>query len=816
MRQQQMQGVPGGPVRPWRAGAFGLAFTMLGGIVLPAISILVETTSHICAETFFDPIPTTWHVVMVVFVPLAQLQVWLAVEKGSTERPVLLGLANAAAIGISLFYTIIYLPLLPLAFAALIFMGLGVLPMAPLFSLVSAIVLRRKLRRIAPPSHAVRWRGLVVGLALSLAAVVPVELPIAMTRVGLQMASRASSPERRTRGLRLLRDYGNRDYLLRACYERTGEADLTGFLFSLKDPVTPFEAREIYYRLTGETFDTSRPPKRLKGELRPEDTFDFDPDQGGERIAGKLKGLSLSGSLMDGSVDADAAVGYVEWTLTFKNVSGTQREARAEVQLPPGGVVSRLTLWVNNEPREAAFAGRARTRAAYQEVVHVERRDPVLVTTAGRDRVLVQAYPVPPQGGELKLRFGISVPLVLEDRSRGLLRLPHFLDRNFGIPEEVKHSVWVESKRPLEAESNRMRAERPEENVYALRGTYSDAELSDPANVVRAERDAGVAEVWTRDPSKPREVIRQFIREGETLAPSRVVLVVDTSRSMKEHAAEIAAALKSLPPNVETRLILADGNGAYEEGFSQHAASGNASELARLVEAVSFEGGADNVPALTKAWEVAAERQGGVVVWVHGAQGLQMWPVAELRRVIERRADGPVLYTVQAANGADRIEEGLDGVHSVKAVPRLGRLQSDLERLFAQLSGQRRTLEFVRVSEKLARGADSPGGKETSSHLARLWANDEVARLMTSQEKDANERAVQVAAQYQLVTPVSGAVVLETAQQYDKAGLQPVEAGTVPTIPEPEMVLLVGVAAAILLFMFWRQRAQRRASGPVR
>ncbi len=95
--------------------------------MLPVISIMVETTSHICAQTFFDPIPTLWHVIMVVFVPLAHFQVWLAVDKGSTERPVLLGLANAAAIGISACYTIVYLPLLPLAFAALVLMGLGLL-----------------------------------------------------------------------------------------------------------------------------------------------------------------------------------------------------------------------------------------------------------------------------------------------------------------------------------------------------------------------------------------------------------------------------------------------------------------------------------------------------------------------------------------------------------------------------------------------------------------------------------------------------------------------------------------------------------------
>lgn len=799
-------------MRPLRRESLVLAFTMFGGVVLPAVSILVETASHICAETFFDPIPTLWHVIMVVFVPLAHLQVWLAVRKGSTERPVLLGLANAVAIGISAFYSIIYLPLLPLAFVALILAGMGLLPMTPFFSLATGIILRRQLRRIAPPSYAVKWRGLVAGLALSLAAVVLVELPITLTRIGLQMASTASQPERRARGLRLLRDYGNRDYLLRACYQRMGEAtDLVGFLFSFGNPVTSQEAREIYYRVTGETFDTSRPPRRLKGQLQPDDTFDFDPDQGGTVIAGKVKGLSLNGSLIDGSVNADAALGYVEWTLTFKNVSGEQQEARAQVQLPPGGVVSRLTLWVNGEPREAAFAARERTRAAYQQVVRRERRDPVLVTTSGRDRVLVQAYPVPPNGGELKLRFGISAPLVLEDRARGLLRLPHFLNRNFSIPDEVKHSVWVESKRPLQAESNRMRAERPEVNRHALRGTYSDTELSGSANVVRLERDAEVTEVWTRDPSKQDgEVIRQFIREGETPVPSRIVLVVDTSQSMREHGAEIVAALKSLPANVETRLILADGNGAYEEGMSQHAASGSVGELTGLLAAASFEGGADNVPALTKAWEIASERPGGVVVWVHGSQGMEIWPVGELRRVIERRPVGTALYTLQAVNGRDRIEEGLDGVNSIKPVPRLGRLQSDLENLFTQLAGQRRTLELVRVSEKLKQTTASPSGKETSAHLARLWANDEVARLITGQEKDANEKAVLVAAQYQLVTPVSGAVVLETAQQYERAGLQPVDAGTVPTIPEPEMVLLIAVVGAILLFMFYRQKLRRR------
>jgi hypothetical protein len=67
-------------------------------------------------------------------------------------------------------------------------------------------------------------------------------------------------------------------------------------------------------------------------------------------------------------------------------------------------------LWVNGEEREAAFAGRSQTREAYQKVAIQQRRDPVLVTTAGPDRVQMQCFPVPPNGGLMKIRIGITAP----------------------------------------------------------------------------------------------------------------------------------------------------------------------------------------------------------------------------------------------------------------------------------------------------------------------------------------------------------------------------------------------------------------------
>jgi len=90
-------------------------------------------------------------------------------------------------------------------------------------------------------------------------------------------------------------------------------------------------------------------------------------------------------------------------------------------------------------------------------------------------------------------------------------------------------------------------------------------------------------------------------------------------------------------------------------------------------------------------------------------------------------------------------------------------------------------------------------------HLARLWARDEVLRLAAAREFN---EAMQLAARYQLVTAVSGAVVLETKAQYERAGLKPVDAATVPVVPEPETWMLM-----LFAFVMFVPRIVRRRRG---
>ena len=789
-------------------------FTLFAGVILPAVSITVEATTHICADTFFDPIPTIWHLLLVIFVPLAQLQVWFAIRRVAADRLALAGFLNAVVIGISVFYSIVYLPLVPIGTLALLF-GLGLLPLAPYLSLLGALIMRRQLKKIAATyprrSFSIKARGLLAGLALTTVVIGMIELPGTLTTIGFQMAT-STSPHMQSEGIRFLREFGNKQAMLRSCYGQSRWAtNLIGSAFSIENPVTPEEAQKIYYRVTGEAIDTSIRPELVGTRLTPRETIGFDRNQGGIEVgSGKLEGLSLAKSELNASVDADGGVGYMEWTLNFHNDSALQREARAEVQLPPGGVVSRLTLWVNGEEREAAFGGRGQVRDAYQKVAIQQRRDPVLVTTSGRDRILVQCFPVPPNKGEMKIRFGVTIPLVLEDQTNAKLIFPHFIYTNFSIPDEFHHVVWVIGKSPMWPDTSGLVTRRTGD-VFSVSGVLKDDKLSEPLSSITLNR-LGSQTMWSDDPFNPGFVITQSVVEHTPAHLNRIVLVVDTSASMQSYIQQVQDAIKSLPPDFDVKLLLADaeipapGSVALTNLYGQDAQS-----IQWTLTDATFVGGADSGPALVAAWDLAAQKLGNnAIVWIHSPQRILVTPLDTLRQKWEQRPYGPKLYSVQIGKGADEIEKKLDGIDDVKSVPRTHLLQSDLENLFAQLTGHVKTLEYVRSSKKPDKHTQMSGGVHTSDHLARLWANDEVARILAPHDPSLTDEAITLAARYQLVTPVTGAVVLENAGQYRVAGLEPVNPGTVPTIPEPEMVVLLIVAGA---FVIWIMYMKYRGSG---
>ena len=570
---------------------------------------------------------------------------------------------------------------------------------------------------------------------------------------------------------------------------------MCGYLFA---GVSRDDAQRVFFRVTGLPYNSLPPPRGVSRLAW--DEFDFDPDVGGEAVAGRRKGLSLNSSLIDVQMHPDAAAAYVEWTMTFQNDHWQQREARAQVLLPPGGVVSRVTLWVDGEPREAAFAGTAQVREAYRRVAVVQRRDPLLVTWAGKDRVLVQCFPVPPHG-EMKIRLGISVPLMLDGVEAAALRLPCFGERNFNITSRDIHSLWCESDRSYQRTADKLHREKQGEAKYVLRGTLADEELSSPKSIILASRSAKAGECWTPDPKNPKSYVLQKVVETRLPAKREIVVVVDGSLGTADYLEAIAEALAAVPAETRLRLLVA-GDEVVDLSDAVRPADEPPALLARL-QAVAGAGGCDNVPALLQAFEEAADGD-KTIVWLHAAQPVLLQPVTPLLHWLERGRQ-VTLYDFALAAGPNRLVEKLGAVGCLQTVPRLASVRDDLKGLLAELAGQATDYRLERTHVEAP-----PATPKASSHVARLWAAGRVIALAKTGKPSNRAEAVKLAAAYQLVTPVSGAVVLQDQQQYDEAKLHPADPETVPDTPEPATIILLLTGLPWLLWYAWRRTRRRR------
>jgi hypothetical protein len=756
-----------------------LLFLILAGIVLPLIALGVELGSKMCATELFDPIPTLWHLLLVGFVPVANIFLVWSIYNERWERLTLMGWASGLAAAVSLFYSIIFAPLAPLAVIAIIFGGIGFLPLSPLLALWATLLIRKYILLARPGrSFPFRWAGLGTMFFLVAGIIALSESSLAPTRYGMELAG-SGDPLKQEEGLRFLRKYGDENYLLKMAHGNRGKMNISEAVFDFFRPAempSTLTAQEVYYRLTGRTFDEAGKPAR----------FGFESTD-----RWKDERLTMIASQMDGSLDNDAMLGYLEWTFIFKNSDLQQKEAFGQIQLPPDGVVSRLTLWINGEEREAAFAEKGRVTRAY-ETVTATRRDPVLVTTAGRDRVNMRCFPVQPNGGEMKVRIGITFPLVIEDEKNGLVRLPYFRDSNFKTPAQTRHIVWIESKKELQSANSNLKSERAKD-VTAIRGALTDIELTQPQSALRAVNLGEFKHALAKDENN---YISQTVEYRAAQKPSRFVFVVDASANFKDEKENIVSAIKNLPAETEVGLVITHGNGLNPGLSYPHSFVGQASAIAEKIKQVEFAGGTDNLPALTKAWDLAAEREGSVVIWAHAPQPYKFSASPELMQRLFRRPHQTEIYSISNAAGLDLIERELEELNYLKNAPRFSDFKTDLDRLVGQLNQSKRSFHYVRSRVE---NVELYNPKQASKHLIRLWANDEVTRLLAA-EKD-EKKAIELAVKYQLVTPVTGAVVLETQQQYDQFGLKPVDKNSVPTIPEPETYLLMAVVLGVLLWL---------------
>src|SRR5437763_14601782 len=101
------------PAPPPGISGFRTVLVMVGGIVLPTITILVEALLHMCAEAFFDPLPTVGHVFALATVPLAGVFSLRTLWRGDGAQIDAAVFAQAFAVAVAAIYALVVAPMMP-------------------------------------------------------------------------------------------------------------------------------------------------------------------------------------------------------------------------------------------------------------------------------------------------------------------------------------------------------------------------------------------------------------------------------------------------------------------------------------------------------------------------------------------------------------------------------------------------------------------------------------------------------------------------------------------------------------------------------
>ncbi|MCL9804630.1 XrtN system VIT domain-containing protein [Flavobacterium amniphilum] len=99
----------------------------------------------------------------------------------------------------------------------------------------------------------------------------------------------------------------------------------------------------------------------------------------------------------DVKIYSNERLAYTEITMDVACDEGSGRvdkEAIYSFQLPEGSVATSLSLWVNGVERKGVLTTKEKAKAAYNQIVGVESRDPSLMQWKEGNRVVVRVFPI--------------------------------------------------------------------------------------------------------------------------------------------------------------------------------------------------------------------------------------------------------------------------------------------------------------------------------------------------------------------------------------------------------------------------------------
>jgi hypothetical protein len=349
-----------------------------------------------------------------------------------------------------------------------------------------------------------------------------------------------------------------------------------------------------------------------------------------------------------------------------------------------------------------------------------------------------------------------------------------------------------------------------------IRGELSNSELTEPStgyiSLAPPPLDGKISYEAALGEARARMKWKSDLKDS---APA-VCLVVDGSESMNKAGIDWKALCYAIPSSCRFNAVFAGQRPEkWRENFIEPTQD-NKTSMANWIGDHSFMGGCDSTRALERAWDLAAAVPGAIVLWIHGPQPLLLHsPDGLLQRYRrrpynEREKKGVKILSLAVAPGPCRLMEKLADPKAFERVEVFG----SLEGTFAYVGKNLRGADGVRAYELALDGEVLPVSENrtvpATTHLARLAVFKKIQGLIPGFSEKAISYAAALAVKARLVTHFTGAVVLETKEQYERHDLDPykdVKRDSIPAIPEPAEWALIVLGLILLWIVFRRKKA---------